>query len=189
MTKEEILQSKLMNGKHSYGMPFKKSHIYEAMSEYSTQCTAPLEARIRELEEGLREMVNMCEEEKGKLMKEAAKSTETLALVSSENMVWGIVLKELQAILSSSSSDGWIKGVPKITEECVFVTMHKIKYEDREEKDYRIWEVKLIEGVNDKDEGCYYLALLDATDGVEWGTFDELAADMTYILPKPPNTI
>lgn len=87
------------------------------------------------------------------------------------------------ALASEEQREGWVNGVPKITEECVFVTAtrHKSKVDDY--WDYSVWEAKVIEGVNEKDEGAYYLALLDG-DGEEWGPLDELVADKTFILPK-----
>lgn len=60
MTKEEILDFHVhvFEGPKSYeaypsidGLTLTES-LYNAMSEYANQCTAPLEARIRELEDG-----------------------------------------------------------------------------------------------------------------------------------------
>lgn len=59
-----------------------------AMSEYSAQCTAPLEARIRELEEGLREIKENMDDGHG--------------------LPFCDEYKQITKLLSSSSNDGWI---------------------------------------------------------------------------------
>jgi hypothetical protein len=54
-TKEEIYNDKVaywFSGQ--IGSADIREDVLEAMSEYASECTAPLESRIRELEEGLR---------------------------------------------------------------------------------------------------------------------------------------
>lgn len=65
MTKEEILDQYRDDSKfpNINEVVFKQRDVIEAMSEYASQCTAPLEARIRELEEGLREWPGMIEDD------------------------------------------------------------------------------------------------------------------------------
>lgn len=116
MTKEEILDKEhwdfvtfhSMQSIHTKKFPVAYRHqALLAMQSYATQCTAPLEARIRELEEGLREWPGMSADYQ-KIEK------------------WELRLKDLISGVASSSSDGWISVQERLPE------VHEIAlYSDR----------------------------------------------------------
>lgn len=81
----------------------------------------------------------------------------------------------------------WLTEKPEFTEECTFVTATKYEVLDEDPYwDYSVWQIKKIDGYNDKDEPAWYYGLLNG-DGEEWGDLDDLTVDLYYIIDEPKN--
>lgn len=72
------------------------------------------------------------------------------------------------------NSEGWVKDKPDNDHEFLMVTATLIK--DR--WNYTAWEINEI-----PVEGYFGLCELD---GEEWGPYEDLSADLYFILPSPP---
>lgn len=77
--------------------------------------------------------------------------------------------------------DGWTNKKPVFKAEGDFVTASWWK----DHWEYKAWSMIKIEGEDDDGNEGYYLGLCDQ-DGNEWGDYDDLTADLYFILPKPP---
>jgi hypothetical protein len=84
---------------------------------------------------------------------------------------------------------GWITEKPDFKGECVFVTA--TTYNRNDEGliwDYKVWQIKKLDGENDKGEEIWYWGLLNG-DGEEWGDLEDLRADMYKIISAPTNSL
>lgn len=81
----------------------------------------------------------------------------------------------------------WIDGTPEIKEECVFVSASKWHFPLGEPYyEYGVWEVKLLEGIDEADKPMYYFGLITG-DGDVWGDLADFRCDKFYIIDTPPS--
>lgn len=75
----------------------------------------------------------------------------------------------------------WTKTKPVIDREMIILTASKWKSKttDKETWDMEAWLIAKV----DREDGWYY-GLCDL-DGEEWGTYDELNAELYYIIELP----
>jgi hypothetical protein len=79
----------------------------------------------------------------------------------------------------------WLDEKPEFNEECTFITATKYTRNKEDLKwDYSIWQIKKLDGENDKGEPAWYWGLLTG-DGEEWGDLDDLTANKYFIFPNP----
>jgi hypothetical protein len=73
----------------------------------------------------------------------------------------------------------WLNEKPVFDKECVFVT--STKWGKERNVDYKVWEVKWVDGFDENGLPASYLGLLD--EGCEWGPLDDVVADFWFIIP------
>lgn len=80
----------------------------------------------------------------------------------------------------------WVKERPEFNEECTLVTATKYNRNDEDLKyDYSVWQIKKLDGYNDKGNPAWYFGLLNG-EGEEYGSLEDLEhADFYLIIPVP----
>ncbi len=89
---------------------------------------------------------------------------------------------------SQQKGGRWVREKPDFKEECVFITATDyIRNREPLMWDYKVWQLKWLEGENDKGESAFYLGLLNG-DGEEYGDLEDLVADRYFIFNQPHET-
>lgn len=94
-------------------------------------------------------------------------------------------LDESQSESTPSIEDGWMKEKPEFKEECILITANWHNGSDFPCWNYRIFEIKKLDGETDDGEYGWYFGIM--YEGEEWGDLEDVYAQLyKVILMLPP---